>query len=434
MVDFTTPNLLGASEEFNKLVSQFDSIKESLKGKLEAEIDDVKSEVGSSLSVLDADMKSLIPELPSTPDISFISEVTNLIETGSASALANIASQFGGALSGGGFSLDSILAGGEIPNFVIGPNGLPALKPDDVGMPDTDPERLDEDDFIEEEAASSLLTPAAEISSVNAPLTLDASVTAEKFKENTKAIQVAVASESGEISDKVKEEYDKADAVAEADAIKAKVASSPQVAKIKDAVATNKSLPPKTPVIELVGDAAVEITKLKVIQDELSEFKNKYTFEHQKLMQLLKKYRKPFPHNLIAGGKRKVVFNENKTEELPFDSGAVSEKSSNIKGFITVYHNFNRMVMRDIKKLDRKIKKRIDFIKGGSVTRIVTKSEGETTTKTIRAPDNLSGIQAGFDGFLGGSVRGTGGNSAEGILVAVEEAFEIAETSFTVPV
>ena len=78
--------------------------------------------------------------------------------------------------------------------------------------------------------------------------------------------------------------------------------------------------------------------------------------------------------------------------------------------------------------LDRKIKKRIDFIKGGSVTRIITKSEGETTTKTIRAPDNLSGIQAGFDGFLGGSVRGTGGNSAEGILVAVEEAFEIAET------
>ena len=134
MVDFTTPNLCGASPEFNKLASQFDSIKESLKGKLEAEIDDVKSEVGSSLSVLDADMKSLIPELPSTPDISFISEVTNLIETGSASALANIASQFGGALSGGGFSLDSILAGGEIPNFVIGPNGLPALKPDDVKM------------------------------------------------------------------------------------------------------------------------------------------------------------------------------------------------------------------------------------------------------------------------------------------------------------
>ena len=43
MVDFTTPNLCGASPEFNKLVSQFDSIKESLKGKLEAEIDLIKS-------------------------------------------------------------------------------------------------------------------------------------------------------------------------------------------------------------------------------------------------------------------------------------------------------------------------------------------------------------------------------------------------------
>tara|TARA_R100001377_G_scaffold61655_2_gene37614 strand:- start:1118 stop:1405 length:288 start_codon:yes stop_codon:yes gene_type:complete len=95
MVDFTTPNLLGASPEFNKLISQFDSIKESLKSQLEAEIDTVKSNVGSSLSVLDSDMKELIPELPATPDISFISEIQNLaaLPSGglsSLSALANL--------------------------------------------------------------------------------------------------------------------------------------------------------------------------------------------------------------------------------------------------------------------------------------------------------------------------------------------------------
>ena len=37
MVDFTTPNLCGASEQFNKLAGQFASIKDTLQGSLEAE-------------------------------------------------------------------------------------------------------------------------------------------------------------------------------------------------------------------------------------------------------------------------------------------------------------------------------------------------------------------------------------------------------------
>ena len=43
MVDFTTPNLCGASEEFNKLSSQFSGIKNSLQGQLEGEIDALKA-------------------------------------------------------------------------------------------------------------------------------------------------------------------------------------------------------------------------------------------------------------------------------------------------------------------------------------------------------------------------------------------------------
>ena len=43
MVDFTTPNLCGASEQFNKLAGQFSSIKDSLQGQLECEIDALKS-------------------------------------------------------------------------------------------------------------------------------------------------------------------------------------------------------------------------------------------------------------------------------------------------------------------------------------------------------------------------------------------------------
>jgi len=38
MVDFTTPNLCGASEEFNKLANQFSSIKDSLQGSLEVRL------------------------------------------------------------------------------------------------------------------------------------------------------------------------------------------------------------------------------------------------------------------------------------------------------------------------------------------------------------------------------------------------------------
>ena len=52
MVDFTTPNLCGASEQFNKLAGQFSSIKDSLQGQLEGEIDSLKSELTSSLKII----------------------------------------------------------------------------------------------------------------------------------------------------------------------------------------------------------------------------------------------------------------------------------------------------------------------------------------------------------------------------------------------
>ena len=269
MVDFTTPNLCGASEEFNKLSSQFSGIKDSLQGQLEGEIDVLKSELTASLAVLEADIKGLIPELPAIPDVSFISEIQNLAALPAGgfaglSALANIQSQFGSALSGAGFSLDSLvgdataafsggidLCGGGLPNFVIGPNGLPALKPDDVGMPSTDPKRLDEDDDIEGEAASSLLTPSAEIASVNASKILGAGTAVEKSKEARENLQVTISSESGQLSTSVINKFDEADVISEASAMKAGVAPTPAVEKVRTAVATNKTLPAKVPAITL---------------------------------------------------------------------------------------------------------------------------------------------------------------------------------------
>ena len=205
MVDFTTPNLCGASEQFNKLASQFSSIKDSLQGSLEGEIDALKGELTASLAVLEADIKGLIPELPEIPDISLISEIQNLVSLpvgslASLSALANLKLQFGDALDEAGFALDSLvgdataafsggidLCGGGLPNFVIGPDGIPTLKPEDSGMPNTDPERVDEDGKLLAEAPSSLSTPSAQINTSNAALAADtAAAAAASKKESTK--------------------------------------------------------------------------------------------------------------------------------------------------------------------------------------------------------------------------------------------------------
>ena len=324
MVDFTTPNLCGASPEFNKLASQFDSIKESLKGKLEAEIDDIKSEVGSSLSVLDADMKDLIPELPSIPDVSFISEIQNLAALPAGgfaglSALANLQSQFGSSLSGAGFSLDSLvgdataafsggidLCGGGLPNFVIGPNGLPALKPEDVGMPSTDPKRLDEDDDIEGEAASSLLTPSAEISSTNSGLSGAAGKASEEVKKRLP--KTTISAEGGNVSLAARKEYDKQDALIEANNIKNKVPSSPQIQKRANAAATNSNLPAKVPATS-PDEILVEI---QAFQERVNIASNAFRDSFTRTQGLFKKSKQESPHNLLASGKA-IVRDETKT-------------------------------------------------------------------------------------------------------------------------
>ena len=324
MVDFTTPNLCGASEEFNKLSSQFSGIKNSLQGQLEGEIDALKSELTASLAVLEADIKGLIPELPAIPDVSFISEIQNLaaLPAGSfagLSALANIQSKFGSALSGAGFSLDSLvgdataafsggidLCGGGLPNFVIGPNGLPALKPDDVGMPSTDPKRLDEDDDIEGEAASSLLTPSAEISSTNSGLAGAAGTASEEVKKRLP--KMTISAEGGNVSLAAKKEYDKQDALIEANNIKNKVPSSPQIQKRANAAATNSNLPAKVPATS-PDEILVEI---QAFQERVNIASNAFRDSFTRTQGLFKKSKQESPHNLLASGKA-IVRDETKT-------------------------------------------------------------------------------------------------------------------------
>jgi len=374
MVDFTTPNLCGASEEFNKLASQFSSIKDSLQGSLEGEIDALKSELTASLAVLEADIKGLIPELPEIPDISFISEIQNLVSfpagsLASLSALANIELQFGDALAEAGFALDSLvsdataafsggidLCGGGLPNFVIGPNGIPTLKPEDSGMPNTDPKRLGEDDDILGEAASSLLTPAAEISKSNASLSLSLTVAVDEIKKVAKEITSDMSAERGIIPEEVKRAFNKADILAYAASVEAGIPTRPQIAKIKVAVASTSNLPlapaapADAPVVEKTSNTAGvspltvgEVqAKLKVIQDSITSAKNELNRILDKVFDpgLLSKADKTHPHNLISAD-RKIVNDKSKTitwnTNVLNNHGIGGSRTGNIKGIVKFY-------------------------------------------------------------------------------------------------
>ena len=328
MVDFTTPNLCGASEEFNKLAGQFSSIKDSLQGSLEGEIDALKGELTASLAVLEADIKGLIPELPEIPDISLISEIQSLVSLpagslASLTSLANITSQFGDALSQAGFSLDSLvsdataafsggidLCGGGLPNFVIGPDGIPTLKPEDSGMPNTDPERVDEDGKLLAEAPSSLSTPSAQINTSNAALAADAAAGAAAVKENLP--KTDLASESGNVSDAAKKEYAKRDAIIRAKLQKDGSAPTPQVQKAANATSTVSNLPPKDSLLS----PDEFITKLKGFQNRIAVVENMVKKAATRASHISQKSKKPEPDNILASGTEKLVRDDSKSFDI----------------------------------------------------------------------------------------------------------------------
>ena len=424
MVDFSVPNLCGASEQFNKLASQFAGIKDSLQGSLEGEIDALKGELTASLSVLEADIKGLIPELPSIPDVSFISEIQNLaaLPAGSLSglsALANLQSQFGDALSGAGFSLDSLvgdataafsggidLCGGGLPNFVIGPDGLPTLKPDDAGMPDGDP--VDED-------GADLVTPSAKITSVNSSIDSDTSAAESASQETIKEIKTVVASESGAVDKVTKDKYDKADVVAKAKAEKAGVATSPQVAKVEVAVVAKDLPPPKPPIESLEVPAEV-----KVLQDRVASIVNSVNKSFEKLKNLLFKFKKENPHNLIADGTRKVVRNGKKitVQRLRYNSDG-NHKRVNDRFGGDPNGSFEQSL--DLKQTFLRFKQERSAVLGGELQRL---------NSFARAAIRGEGTAKEFEDAI--NVRLA--PDAEKFITMSEQAFTEAEKTFTEPV
>ena len=318
MVDFTTPNLCGASEAFNKVISEFASIKDTLKNQLEGEIDTLKSELASALNVIETDIRGLISELPEVPDISLISEIQNFLalpagSQASLNALTSLTSQFGEGLAALGQDLDSIisaassalsdgidLCGGTIPNFVIGPDGLKE-KPQDSGMPDKDPTP---------ELVSALATKAEEILLSKAALAENSSAASIEVKITLPS--AVTPSESGNISNKDRKEYDKIDAIIKAKLEKDGNAPSPQVQKVTNALAVALNMLSKNQ--NLNPDENQET--LKELQNRASAANNNMNKFGGILNNMIRKVSHTIPQNINASGTKKIVKNDSKSIRL----------------------------------------------------------------------------------------------------------------------
>ena len=132
MADFTTANLPGANEAFNTARDKFNTIKDTLKSRMEIDASTLTSTLKSDLLDFGDKLKTMIPELPDLPDVNLQAELASLQElTGKArsDALSSLESKFGSCLSAQGVELDDLvnkandaLASGkkisaEIPNF-----------------------------------------------------------------------------------------------------------------------------------------------------------------------------------------------------------------------------------------------------------------------------------------------------------------------------
>ena len=141
MADPDTANLAGANEELNKFLGDLGTLRDDLLGGLESAASSVASTLSSGLTTLTGGLRDMMPAIPDLPDINLQAGLTSLsalsVGTDKHTALLNdITSNFGSALSAGGFSLDTLVSNastavgvgdtlsGIVPNFVKGADGL----------------------------------------------------------------------------------------------------------------------------------------------------------------------------------------------------------------------------------------------------------------------------------------------------------------------
>ena len=330
--------IIGASKEFNSIASKFQKIKKLVQDGKEDEIDALKAKVEPELKDIESKIKAFLNELSDIADISFISELTNFLglpagSQASLNALSSLTSQFGSGLSGAGQDLGSLVSLaraafsgdvnsliGVIPNFVKGPDGAVKAKPDNSGQPEKDPEAED---------ASTLSTPSAQIALVNNVIANALTLAAKEVTKNLPT--TTLSSESGDISSAAKKEFDKQTALNEAINVKNKIAPSPQVQKMINAISTNSTLPPKAPLIS--PDEILE--QLKSFQERVTVAHTNITSSFTRTSTLFVKSTRDFPYNILANEKV-IVRNDKKKYSLEGKTlGLESKSPSSSKKFLT---------------------------------------------------------------------------------------------------
>ena len=153
MADFTTANLEGANELFNKTATDAKALKDSLVAQHGADASAMKAAVESKVADLQTSLSSMIPELPTVPNVNMQGEFAGLadIDISTPAGLeqyqtqvANITSQFGTAMKDKGLDIDSlateIQAGGDVgdllPNLQLADGEtLPFELPSNISIP-----------------------------------------------------------------------------------------------------------------------------------------------------------------------------------------------------------------------------------------------------------------------------------------------------------
>ena len=296
------------------------------------------AKVEPELKAIESKIKGFLNELSDVADISFMSELTNFLglpagSQASLNALSSLTSQFGSGLSGAGQDLNSLVSLaraafsgdinsliGVIPNFVKGPDGAVKAKPDNSGMPEKDPEAED---------ASTLSTPSAQIALVNNVIANALTLAAIEVTKHPPI--TTLSSESGDLSSAARKEFDKQTALNEAINVKNKIAPSPQVQKMINAISTNSTLPPKAPLIS--PDEILE--QLKSFQERVTVASKNISFSFTRTSTLFVKSTRDFPYNILANEKV-IVRNDKKKYSLEGKTlGLESKSPSSSKKFLT---------------------------------------------------------------------------------------------------
>ena len=153
MADFTTANLEGANELFNKTATDAKALKDQLVAQHGADASTMKAAVESKVADLQTSLSSMIPEVPTVPNVNMQGEFAGLADIDISTPqgleqykaqVSNIESQFGTAMKDKGLDIDSlateIQAGGDVgdllPNLQLADGEtIPIELPSNISIP-----------------------------------------------------------------------------------------------------------------------------------------------------------------------------------------------------------------------------------------------------------------------------------------------------------